>query len=218
VQQSSLRPPGEAAASAPAVSGQKQQHQRKQQLAGCDGGGAEGGDITGDEYELCDCLKQSRKKVFRVKLKEARKSGTLRTEPGTVYADIRDRLMEFRETALERQNRVENEYQNLMKGTLKALQFLPLFESVTSEMDMCGVGLSERQLLLGYLRKIGIDYRREILKDRRLYSAPAGGPEVMRCAQTWREAHRILLEIEAISAGTKALVAAVGMHDQRDGS
>ena len=43
-------------------SGQKQQHQRKQQLAGCDGGGAEGGDSTGDEYELCDCLKQSRKR------------------------------------------------------------------------------------------------------------------------------------------------------------
>ena len=54
---------------------------------------------------LGNCLKQSRKKVFRVKLKEARKSGTLRTDPGTVYAEIRDRLMEFRETALERQNR-----------------------------------------------------------------------------------------------------------------
>lgn len=32
----------------------------------------------------------------------------------------------------------------------------------------------------------------------------------MRAAATWREAHRILLEFDAIGAGTKALVAAVG--------
>ena len=167
---------------------------------------------------LGNCLKQSRKKVYRVKLKEARKSGLLLRDPGQVYDEIRDRLMEFRETALERQNRVENEYNNLTKGTLKALQFLPMFESVTSEMDMCGVGLSERQLLLGYLRKVGSDYRREILKDRRLYAFPTGGPEEMRNPQTWREAHRVLLEIESVSAGTKALVAAVGMADHKDGT
>ena len=166
---------------------------------------------------LGNCLKQSRKKVYRVKLKEARKSGLLLRDPGQVYDEIRDRLMEFRETALERQNRVENEFNNLTKGTLKALQFLPMFESVTSEMDMCGVGLSERQLLLGYLRKVGSDYRREILKDRRLYASPTGGPEEMRNPQTWREAHRVLLEIESVSAGTKALVAAVGMADQKEG-
>ena len=159
---------------------------------------------------LGNCLKQSRKKVYRVKLKEARASGLLKTDPGKVFEEIRVRLMEFRESALEKQNRVENEYQNLTKGNLSALQFLPQFESLTSEMDICGVGLSERQLLLGYLRKVGADQRREILKDRRLYSVPTGGPETMRAAATWREAHRILLEFDAIGAGTKALVAAVG--------
>ena len=103
---------------------------------------------------LGNCLKQSRKKVYRVKLKEARASGLLKTDPGKVFEEIRVRLMEFRESALEKQNRVENEYQNLTKGNLSALQFLPQFESLTSEMDICGVGLSERQLLLGYLRKV----------------------------------------------------------------
>ncbi len=159
---------------------------------------------------LGNCLKQSRKKVYRVKIKEARASGLLKTEPGKVFEEVRVRLMEFRESALEKQNRVENEYQNLSKGNLSALQLLPQFESLTSEMDICGVGLSERQLLLGYLRKVGADHRREILKDRRLYPSPTGGPEAMRAAATWREAHRILLEFDAIGAGTKALVAAVG--------
>ena len=159
---------------------------------------------------LGNCLKQSRKKVYRVKIKEARASGLLKTEPGKVFEEVRVRLMEFRESALEKQNRVENEYQNLTKGNLSALQFLPQFESLTSEMDICGVGLSERQLLLGYLRKVGADHRREILKDRRLYPSPSGGPETMRAAATWREAHRILLEFDAIGAGTKALVAAIG--------
>ena len=121
-----------------------------------------------------NCLKQSRKKVCRVILKETRRSGLLRTDPGAVYETIRGRLMEFRETILERQNRVENEYANLTKGTLSALQFLPTFEAVTSEMDLCGVGLSERQLLLGYLRKVGANYRQESLKDRRLYPGAGG--------------------------------------------
>jgi hypothetical protein len=166
---------------------------------------------------LGNCLKQSRKKVFRVKLKEARNNGLLRSDPGKVYEEIRARLMEFRETALERQNRVENEYQNLQKGKLTALQFLPLFESVTSEMDMSGVGLSERQLLLGYLRKVGADYRRDLLKDRRMYPSVSGQAEVMRPVATWMEAHRVLLEVEAISAGTKALVAAVDTGGAPDG-
>ena len=60
------------------------------------------------------------------------------------------------------------------------------------------------------MRKVGLDYRRDILKDKRLYANDIeGGPEVMRNAQTWREAHRILVEIEAISSGTKALVNAI---------
>ncbi|HIE71147.1 MAG TPA: hypothetical protein EYP98_13775, partial [Planctomycetes bacterium] len=159
---------------------------------------------------LGNCLKQSRKKVYRVQLKEARRSGLLRSDPGAVYELLRTRLMEFRETLLERQNRYELEYGNLAKGSLTALQFLPLFESVTSEMDLCGVGLSERQMLLGYLRKVGTHYRQEILKDRRFYPAPGGGPDVTREVKTWREGHRILLEMESVTAGSKALVAAVG--------
>ena len=81
---------------------------------------------------LGNCLQQSRKKVYRVILKETRRSGLLRTDPGAVYETIRGRLMEFRETLLEKQNRVEGEYHNLSKGSLSALQFLPLFEAVTS--------------------------------------------------------------------------------------
>ena len=44
---------------------------------------------------LGNCLKQSRKSVYRVKVKEARVSGLLRTDPGKVYEEIKARLMEF---------------------------------------------------------------------------------------------------------------------------
>ena len=101
---------------------------------------------------------------------------------------------------------MENEYANLSKGKLTALQFLPLFESTTSEMAIAGVGLSERQLLLGYLRKVGEAHRAEILKDRRLYPTADGSGEEMRAARSWMEAHHLLLEIESVSAGTKALI------------
>ena len=82
---------------------------------------------------LGNCLKQSRKKAYRAKLKEARASGLLKAEPGKVFEEVRVRLMLFRESALEKQNRVENEDQNLSKGNFSALQFLPQFESLTSE-------------------------------------------------------------------------------------
>ena len=66
---------------------------------------------------LGNCLQQSRKKVYRVILKETRRSGLLRTDPGAVYETTRGRLMEFRETLLEKQNRVEGEYHNCLLYT-----------------------------------------------------------------------------------------------------
>ena len=52
-------------------------------------------------------LKQSRAKVYKVVLKDARLKGHLDSDPQRVYADVCVRLLEFRESVLERQNRVE---------------------------------------------------------------------------------------------------------------
>ncbi len=105
---------------------------------------------------LGNCLKQSRKKVYRVKIKEARASGLLKAEPGKVFEEVRVRLMEFRESALEKQNRMENEYQNLTNGKPLSASVLAAIRIVDLRMDICGVGvgLSERQLLLGSLSKV----------------------------------------------------------------
>ena len=66
--------------------------------------------------------------------------------------------------------------------------------------------------MLGYLRKVGNPWRAEILKDRRSYPRPEGG-EIARGVLTWREAHRILVEIEETQDSTRCLVAAVGLGD-----
>ncbi len=64
-----------------------------------------------------NCLKQSRKKVCRVKVKEARGSGLLKTGPGKAFEEVRVRLMEFRESALEKQKRVETSIRTSPRGT-----------------------------------------------------------------------------------------------------
>ena len=50
------------------------------------------------------------------------------SNPELVYHNIKKRLLEFRETNLERQSRVEMEFANLARGGKSALEFLPLFE------------------------------------------------------------------------------------------
>ena len=96
------------------------------------------------------CLKASRAKVYKVVLKEAKLQGLLDSgSHAEVYGTVCDRLMEFRESTLERQNRVEIEWTALLKGSRTALQFLPLFEAAVAELELAELGMPNRQLLLG---------------------------------------------------------------------
>eukprot|EP00969_Alexandrium_andersonii_P074049 3265597-Alexandrium_andersonii.AAC.1 len=64
-----------------------------------------------------------------------------------------------------------------------------MWESVIAELELRGLAKSDRELLLGYLKRVGNTSRMEILKDRRPYRLPGGGEET-RQVRSWREAHQ----------------------------
>ena len=105
---------------------------------------------------LGQCLKRSRHKVYKVVIKESRLCGRLKEDPGAVYDLVRERLMEFKEGLLERQNRVDQEWMALTKGSLSVLQFLPRFEAAVSELELAGLGKADRELLLATSGRLGI--------------------------------------------------------------
>ena len=95
-----------------------------------------------------------------------------------------------------------------MRGNRTGLQFKPLFEHGIAELEKAGVGKSDRDLFLAYLKKCGENMMNVILKDRREYIA-RDGERSTRAPDTWPEAHRVLLEEEALMSGSRALVAAL---------
>ena len=154
---------------------------------------------------LRSCLKQSRAKVYDVVLKAARANGDLEANPKAVYDRVKGRLMEFRETQIEQQTRADRVYEQVSKGKSSAVQFLPVWEAAVAELELRGLGKSDRELLLGYLKRVGA-YRTEILKDRRPYRQANGVGEEVRQVKTWREAHSVLVEIEQLGESSRALV------------
>ena len=80
------------------------------------------------------------------RLKEASRTGAEFADPDGVYEKATQRLMEFSETVLEKQSRLDKEWSvDLPKGKLTALQFLPIFEKLTADLESCGLGRSETE-------------------------------------------------------------------------
>ncbi|CAK0865466.1 unnamed protein product, partial [Prorocentrum cordatum] len=158
---------------------------------------------------LGTCLKGSRQRAYKVELKQARRSGRLAADPDEVYQSLKERLMEFKEGLLEKQQRLNAEWRTLSRGKMSALEFQATFENIVAEMELAGMGKSDRDLLLSYLALIPPAHRAEVLKGRRVYQRSGAQPEV-RGVETWREARRALLKLEEAESSAKALVAAVG--------
>ena len=72
-----------------------------------------------------------------------------------------------------------------------------MWEAAVAELDLKGIGKSDRELLLAYLKRCGPAARTEVLKDRRPYPTVGGGEET-RQVRTWREAHRVVVELEQL--------------------
>ena len=82
---------------------------------------------------LANCLRQSRKQVFKVVTQAARRAGTLESDPGAVYDQVIERLREFREGEIEKQTR-DQPVGSAGQGQALALQFLPQFENCMAGM------------------------------------------------------------------------------------
>jgi hypothetical protein len=151
------------------------------------------------------CLRGSKEKIYKLIYKKHRKLGTLESDPDAVFEEIRDRHMKFVETPMERQMRVLGEWDALWKGQKTALQFEALFEEAVTELELAGLAKNERELLLGYLQKVGPQLAADIQKDVRAWKGKTG-EEATRRVATWEEAHKVLVELESIKASGRALL------------
>ena len=157
---------------------------------------------------LGQCLKQSRYKAYLAVTKAARQSGELQRDPNCVFEMVTSRLFEFREGLIEQQTRADRDHEHCAKGHLTAMQFFPVWENVLAELELKGIGESEREVLLGYFKRVGSQARTEVLKDRRAYPLPGGGQEV-RQVRSWREARALVVEQRQLMEGSRALLGAV---------
>ena len=72
---------------------------------------------------LSTCLKGTKEKIYKLLVEKHRKLGNLEHDPDMVFGVIRTRLMKFSESDLERQMRVEGEWEALWKGQKTGLEF-----------------------------------------------------------------------------------------------
>ena len=100
---------------------------------------------------LGGCLKGSRKQEFNDDVRSARAKAFIQSNPEFVYQALVERLGEFKEGAMEKQQRLNREWGELKRGKKTALEFLPVFEGMVAEMELAGLGKSDRDLLLPYL-------------------------------------------------------------------
>ena len=143
-------------------------------------------------------------KICKLLIEKHRKLGLQDKEPDQVFAVIKTRLMRFSESDLERQMRVKGERDQLWKGQKTGLEFEAGFEEAITELELAGLGKSKLDLKLDYLAKVGVALAAEILKDSRMWDNDDGSKSV-RKVESWEECHKVLLELEAVKAGGRAL-------------
>ena len=161
---------------------------------------------------LATCLKGTKEKIYKLLVDKHRKLGSLERDPDKVFEVVRTRLMKFSESDLERQMRVKGEWDQLWKGQRTGLEFEASFEEAITELELAGLGKSCLDLKLDYLSKVGVTLAAEILKDSRLWENEDGSKSV-RKVESWEECHKVLLELEAVKAGGRALQGSYGISD-----
>ena len=113
------------------------------------------------------CLRQHRLKSYELIYKRHLNDGTLREDPGAVYKAVKQKHLLFAETREEKELRVLDEWERLQKGRLSAYEWEVLWEERLGEREQVGLGMTARENLIQYLRKIGDHLSREARKDKR---------------------------------------------------
>jgi hypothetical protein len=154
---------------------------------------------------LKSCLADSRRIVYENVVEICKADGSYDARPEHVYEEIKRRLMEFCETPMERQIRVREEWRNLRQDrNMNSLQFEAKFVKLTTELVKIGLGLSNLEKFLGYVEKCGSAASEYIRLDHRPRPDGNGGL-VSRLAESWEEAHQVLVEYEGVKAGSRKL-------------
>ena len=155
---------------------------------------------------LKTCLEGTRKMVYENVIKAHEDDGLKESRPDLVYKEIKDALMRFSETVMERTVRVRNEWKQFSKVRgMSALEFETKFIKLTAQLERIGFALSEKEKHMSYLEKVGMPISETIRMDRRQRPDRSGGT-TERLAETWEEAHAVLVEVEAVKAGSRMLV------------
>ena len=90
------------------------------------------------------------------------------------------------------------------------MEFEASYEEAITELELAGLGKSKLDLKLDYLSKVGFTLAADILKDSRMWENDDGSKSV-RKVESWEECHKVLLELEAVKAGGRALQWAYGI-------
>ena len=154
---------------------------------------------------IASCLTGSRKQIYDNIIKSHETDLKVKQDPKFVYFELKERLMKFLETPVERAMRARTEYDKLTKTKgMKALQFEAKWEACLSELAAVGLPRSTYDKYLDYFDKIGVQLGESVRIDRRPRPDGAGGM-VTRPPETWEEAHFVVIELEGIRQGTKAI-------------
>ena len=146
------------------------------------------------------------------------KQHRLNTEkgPSIIYKAIKARHMQFCESFIERQFRYKKNWELFhRKQGMSAHQFEAAWEEIHTDLEEVGLPVSAQDKYLGYLQKIGAEATRIRMdrRDRVDLAAVEGDPDSPppmknRPPETWEECHAVLVELEAMDAGTKQFLKA----------
>ena len=91
-----------------------------------------------------------RLKSYELIYKRHLNDGTLKRDPGAVYAAVKQKHLPFAETREEKELRVLDEWERLQKGRLSAHQWEVLWEEKLGEREAVGLGMAARENLIQY--------------------------------------------------------------------
>ena len=137
----------------------------------------------------------TRLKVFDTVVKRARKLGRLPAEAKEVFDEVVIKLRRtIRETVMQKQERVEREFDQLQMGKLSHSTFRAEWEYCLEELEDAGVDLpSQNSLYRKYLRKLSPELRAAVL--RQAWEVVPG--ELPRRPKAWEEvADCVEMELE----------------------
>jgi hypothetical protein len=167
-----------------------------------------GGMLSMDKLKLFGTtLKGHKRRCYDQEYSEANRSGTLRTEPETIFLAIVARLKaDFHESDDSRSLKAMAKYDGLERGKDTFQSFSIAWGEALAGLKRAGISKPDRELHLGYIRKLGGELQRHVLSDMRFWPPGSGAQGEWRKAETWQEAAILAKEFVASKINAKIFV------------